>query len=735
MTSDPIPHGAREYDRVNCYQDAGHKQAFQIRAQYRLHMMSVQNLRNKFSQNNGSVPYNPPGLSYGKADSTKVSSTLNNNNNNNHHRHHQVSNFQMQNGGGARFKTICEEPDAPEDCSSKPVATKNNSFLQSYLANEMTRNTGGCSIGNGNKPTVAVHNRFVKSSPAVEVESKFAVKSPRETTSKSSFGEVKSLPQQSPAVSVHPLPKTIGVKPMLPPPLPDNAPPKFSVKSSTVLNSIIGSSPAAVPNTEDRWKTKYDETEAKRKSLLIQSQKLLREKSDMERQVAKLRTSLDLSNKDLSETTLQLSQLRNLSEAMYKEYDQLKQQYELETTTLQKAMERASQWYKQNRELKRRSSALMQKVMSVAPSTFDDLTDDTDGNDDTDNNDTEMEELRKTVKELTQEVSRLQAELNKIKLQEFEAQEQTVDLTSELEEERRARKRAEQELKELKMKHDNLETVSRKVVEETTVLHQQYKREKEEGVKIRSDANKVKSERDVLARQSQLLMMDAASDEKIMKLLFEVEQLQRTLSHERQEHIEQLKDLHEKLESQSESEQIELYEEKLKLIEAELLCSQQRADIAESQVEALGKQLRETKTIVAPPQCGPPPPPPPPPPAPPVPPPPPPMAMGTSGGIKLKTVSSLNHNSNAIEDLGNYLGLPMANPKGPQVQNGAIDAIINQIKGGRFCLKATDKEKQTPVKKQESQPVVNEMMNVLGTLRRNPKRRASFKTAPADVAL
>lgn len=38
--------------------------------------------------------------------------------------------------------------------------------------------------------------------------------------------------------------------------------------------------------------------------------------------------------------------------------------------------------------------------------------------------------------------------------------------------------------------------------------------------------------------------MDAASDEKIMKLLFEVEQLQRTLSQERQEHMEQLKDLH-----------------------------------------------------------------------------------------------------------------------------------------------------------------------------------------------
>lgn len=37
----------------------------------------------------------------------------------------------------------------------------------------------------------------------------------------------------------------------------------------------------------------------------------------------------------------------------------------------------------------------MNKVMSVAPSTLDDLTDDTDGNE---NNDTEMEELLKTVK-------------------------------------------------------------------------------------------------------------------------------------------------------------------------------------------------------------------------------------------------------------------------------------------------------------------------------------------------
>jgi len=181
----------------------------------------------------------------------------------------------MPNGGGGRFKTIREEPDAPEDFgSSKPVVTKNNSFLQSYLANEM-KNVGG-SPGNGIKQTVAaqapVHNRFVasKSSPAAEVVSKYAIKTPQETAkSKLTFGEVKS-PHQSPAVPVH-LPKPIGAKPMLPPPIPDSTPPRFSVKSSTVLNSSSKSSP--VLTTEDRWKNKYDETEAKRKSLLIQSQK------------------------------------------------------------------------------------------------------------------------------------------------------------------------------------------------------------------------------------------------------------------------------------------------------------------------------------------------------------------------------------------------------------------------------------------------------------------------------
>lgn len=89
----------------------------------------------------------------------------------------------------------------------------------------------------------------------------------------------------------------------------------------------------------------------------------------------------------------------------------------------------------------------------------------------------------------------------------------------------------------------------------------------------------------------------------------------------------------------------------------------------------LKRKMEETKAITAAPR---PPPPPPPPPMmmPPAPPPPPPPSMGgltpNIQTIKLKTVNTLNHtngDSNAIEEIGNYLGLPLT-PKGAQVQNG-----------------------------------------------------------------
>ena len=60
---------------------------------------------------------------------------------------------------------------------------------------------------------------------------------------------------------------------------------------------------------------------------------------------------------------------------------------------------------------------------------------------------------------------------------------------------------------------------------------------------------------------------------------------------------------------------------------------------------------------------------------------------------------------------------------------GAIDAIVDQIKGGKFHLKSTDRSVVEKKAKEEQPEAVKEMLAILGTLR---KRRTS--TRPGFVA-
>lgn len=62
--------------------------------------------------------------------------------------------------------------------------------------------------------------------------------------------------------------------------------------------------------------------------------------------------------------------LSTVSEGVYKEYDQLKNQHEMEVNTMRKAMDRASRWYKENKELKRKSSVLIQRVKQEVSTDF-----------------------------------------------------------------------------------------------------------------------------------------------------------------------------------------------------------------------------------------------------------------------------------------------------------------------------------------------------------------------------
>lgn len=94
----------------------------------------------------------------------------------------------------------------------------------------------------------------------------------------------------------------------------------------------------------------------------------------------------------------------------------------------------------------------------------------------------------------------------------------------------------------------------------------------------------------MLAHQSQLLMSDVASDERLMNVLMEVEQLMSCLEEERQRHASEIQQLQDKLEMLDSNERLEILEERLKLTESELFCAVQRADRAELKASQLNEK-------------------------------------------------------------------------------------------------------------------------------------------------
>ncbi|KAI5713980.1 hypothetical protein M8J76_009002 [Diaphorina citri] len=451
----------------------------------------------------------------------------------------------------------------------------------------------------------------------------------------------------------------------------------------------------------DRLRMKVEESERKRKALIGENQKVQRDLSELEKKFDQLRKEHDNTKKELTQKNQQLTHLRNLSEGVYKEYDQLKHQHELEIHAMRKAMDRATRWYKENKELKRKSNS------STGAGSGDDQ-------------DSEIQELRNTISDLTREVSRLQSSLSTAKQQEFEAQESVVELTASLEQEKRARQKAEFSLRELEAKHANLDKVSRMVAQEVSTLSAKFEKERKHSQAIQQQADQAKKERNVLAHQSQLLMLEAMADERFMQLLTEIENLKAQLEDEQNRHDSEIQMLQEKLEERETEPYVEILEEKLKVIENELSIATEKYERAEQRLSEL-----ETRVPSPPRPPGPPPPPPPPGMMPP-PPPPPPLPSGTGNtASSIKNVTLRRRESTAVMDMANLLGISNSNgsPK-PQVQGGAIDDIINQLKEGKFTLKATEKKAQQK-KEEESPAVVQEMMNVLGTLKKRPKKRDS----------
>ncbi|XP_060822026.1 shootin-1 [Bombus pascuorum] len=493
----------------------------------------------------------------------------------------------------------------------------------------------------------------------------------------------------------------------------------FHATTNCKTNELVGVAKLNRSNSlESKWKSKYEESEKRRKLLLQKSEAASKEHADLEKKYQQLQRQNSTLQSQVQEKEQRLQKLRTVSEAVCKEYEQLKHQYETETGAMHKAMQQASQWYRQNRELKRRSQIIAQKLLQSNPEGSLDL----EIADEVDSNFEDLDQLRETVKELSKEIARLQTELHSARLQEFEAQEQVTHLTTQLDEERTLRRKCEEKVNEMKVQKENMERVTKMVAEEVQALKAQCDRERENAKIMKIEAERVQKERNVLAHQSALLMAEVGDDPngRLLTVLQEVESLKRLLEEEQQNHASHIQMLEEKLEEKESNVEFEIVEEKLKLAESELEVVTQRAERAEKSVETLEGMVQTLKAKISELEeklSRPPPPPLPPPPPPPM------FNNGGQSSIKLLTKEKINSERNAVTDMENMLGITKKTPT--VAQQPAIDDIINQIKGGRFTLKQTDKQREEERKRRQeaesAPPAVSEMLNILGTMRRRAK--------------
>ncbi|XP_050304369.1 shootin-1 [Anthonomus grandis grandis] len=460
-----------------------------------------------------------------------------------------------------------------------------------------------------------------------------------------------------------------------------------SSNSSTTSTSSVR--PRLPTDPAHRWKQKYDECEEKRKAILSEKEKALRSLNDLEKKHLNLQVKHEHLETELFEKNEEFTKLSTASKNLYKEYETLKNQYETETGAMARALKDATQWYKENKQLKRRT-------LHLDKDTVDEGVDDGEAT-----NDADIENLNRTIKQLSTEVAELQTELDAARQTEFQTLEQNAKISEDLEQLKIENERLTSELNEFRKEHSQLLRVSEMMKKEMEELRNINENQRTEVIDLRKEAGVQKRERNILAHQSNLLLQglgDENGTDSLM-LLQEIECLKRTIEEERTKYEEELSILQERLEDQENNSHVEILEERLKLVESELQEALNRADVAEQKLKA--------------------------PPAPPPPPPPPLMPLDQPPMVPLRRRRSRA----TVEDLAKTIGIQHdGTVEKKPVAPGVNEDIINAIKEGKFTLRKRRKENNNEPKEKdkEAPKAVSELLNILGSLRRAPKKRQSL---------
>lgn len=503
----------------------------------------------------------------------------------------------------------------------------------------------------------------------------------------------------------------------------------------------------------DDFRSLYQLEAERRKTLMKLAQKATRDYDELKRRYTDTTQTAEALQRRLEEREHELNTLRSVSEAVYHEYDALRQRYEVEAESMAQAFDRATEWYRENKSLrretanlKRQSAVLLQRVAACDSGELDlaalaSLADAASSSSSSgmqqemqQQHEQEVAALMAKIKSLEVDVASLTAEANKAKQDEFEAQEELLDVRRQLDEAGQQMQHMQSRLTELEAVERRMGRVSVLVLDEVEALQAQLHSEAEKAKKATTEAAKARSEQAALARQSAVALADVMGDERLRLALEEVHSVTQQLHALDEEHKQTIHKLKAKLQSYETGEkaaEVDLLKERVLLLEEEVRTQEKKAMDAAAHVEKLQKEVeeqqREIKSLrhaqtssslhlngptggrdspsrcrsAAKFECQPGAPPPPPPPV------------------------------NPVATLATMIGVSKQNKKeadGPDSSakpGGGMDDLINQIKQGGVKLKATkpfclgySSKKASGEVADKPADAVQEMKSILATMKR-----------------
>jgi len=557
------------------------------------------------------------------------------------------------------------------------------------------------------------------------------------------------------------------------------------------------------------YQTLYNQEVERRLTLTKLAHKATRDYDELKRRYSETQQQVDALQLRLEEKDHDFANLRNdttddgrssytpVSEAVYHEYDEFRQKHEVETEAMQQAFNRATEWYQENKNLKRetnnlkrQSAAFLSKVSELAPEVDILQLAELAGTEEDSSemkallsqHDQEVKGLMAKIKGLEEEVATLSTNYNRLKDDEFEAQEELHESRRKMEIANTQAKMMESRVSELEAVERRMGRVSVLVLDEVESLQAQLRSETLRAEHASSDAAQARSLQKALARQSAVALAEVTTDEKLCMALEEVQRLEEQVHHLEEEH----KQTKTKFKAEIASHQIdektvemELLKERIHLLEDEVRTQEKRAKDSQANSYQLKKELDDVKEQLtkapttpttpttpnrlgpAPPppppppsklKVGPPPPPPPPPkfggappppPPPPGGPPPPPPPPGGPGGPPPPPPPP-PPSANPVATLAGMLGaskqkLQSADKsaeKDSAASGGdAMGDLINQLKTGGIRLKQTQRPFMSSGKKKESgkpDDAVQEMKSILSTMKRGRAGRLRPSTVSEE---